>query len=93
MPSIQIAIPSMLADCTGGRTRVSIEAETVGTALTQMREQFPLLRVHVFDESDRPRPHVLIFYNDQSIALVDALEMPVKQGDRLTIVQAVSGGA
>jgi sulfur-carrier protein len=92
MSSIEIAIPSILSDCAGGRTRLTIEAATVGGALEQLRRQFPLLRVHLFDESARTRRHLLIFYNDQNIAWLDSLDVALKPGDQLSIVQAVSGG-
>ena len=92
MASIQMAIPSLLADCTGGRTRLALEAATIADALKQMRQQFPLLRVHLFDETDRLRRHVLIFHNQQNIGLLDSLDVPLEPGDELSIVQAVSGG-
>ena len=40
----------------------------------------------------RIRKHVLIYYNDQSILWLDSLDVSLKTGDRLQIIQAVSGG-
>ena len=38
------------------------------------------------------RQHVLLFYNDESTRWLDTLDVPLRPGDRLEIVQAVSGG-
>lgn len=89
---VEVSIPTLLRDCTGGQTRFCVEATTLAGALQAMLKAYPLLRVHLFDEGERVRPHVLIFYNEENIAWLDRLEIPLKPGDRLTVAQAVSGG-
>lgn len=39
-----------------------------------------------------PRKHVLIFFNDDNLAWIADRDVPLKAGDRLQVVQAVSGG-
>lgn len=90
--SIDVTIPTILSDCTGGRNPVTIEAATLGEALRRLRESYPLLRVHLYDEEEKLRPHVLIFYNEESTRWLEHLDMPLRPGDRLEILQAVSGG-
>jgi molybdopterin synthase sulfur carrier subunit len=90
--TIEVAIPSILRDCTGGRNPVTIEAATLAEALQRLRETYPLLRTHIYDEAERLRPHVLIFYNDESTRWLERLDVPLQPGDRLEILQAVSGG-
>jgi len=90
--SIEVAITSILRDCTGGRNPVTIEAATLAEALQRLRETYPLLRTHIYDEAERLRPHVLIFYNDESTRWLERLDVPLQPGDRLEILQAVSGG-
>lgn len=82
----------MLRDCTGGRPRFSIAAATLEEALAELFRVYPLLRVHLYDEADRLRKHVLIFFNGENIARLDRLDIPAHPGDKLTILQAVSGG-
>jgi len=67
-------------------------AVTLEDALQRMREEYPLLRVHLYDEEEKLRPHVLLFYNGESIRWLDRLDLPLRLGDRLEILQAVSGG-
>lgn len=89
---IPITIPALLQDCVGGRREVSVEADRLDRAIDEVRRAFPLLRTHVWDDAGRTRRHVLIFYNETPLRWIDRLDAPLKEGDRLAIVQAVSGG-
>jgi sulfur-carrier protein len=89
---IEVSVPTILRDCTGGRNPVTIEAGTLEEALDRLRSAYPLLRIHLYDENMQLRQHVLLFYNDESTRWLDTLDVPLRPGDRLDIVQAVSGG-
>jgi molybdopterin converting factor small subunit len=52
----------------------------------------PALRVHLCDESGKFRPHVLCFLNEVNTRWLDGADPRLQQGDRITILQAVSGG-
>ncbi len=89
---IEVTVPGLLADCVGGRTTFPLSAETLSDALRRMREEYPLLKVHIYDEQEAVRRHVVIFYNERSIAWLPSLEVPLRDGDRIHVLQAVSGG-
>lgn len=82
----------MLKDCTGGASLFAIEADTLSEAVDRLFDTYPLLRLHVFDEAGEQRPHVLLYYNEDNLKWLDTLDIPLKMGDRLTVLQAVSGG-
>jgi molybdopterin synthase sulfur carrier subunit len=92
MTDIEVSIPAMLRDCAGDCTRFSVEAETLSGALERVFASYPLLRTHLYDEAGRVRQHVLIFYNEESLARLERLDLPLRPGDRLTVLQNVSGG-
>lgn len=89
---LEVHVPTMLRDCTGNRARFEIEAITVKDAIRTLLDTYPLLRVHMYTEAGALRKHVLIFYNEDNLAWLSDLDVPVKAGDRLSVVQAVSGG-
>jgi molybdopterin converting factor small subunit len=89
---IDVTLPSLLADSAGGKRRLQLEAETLAGALDRLLEAYPLLRPHLYDEAMRVRKHVLIFFNDENLATLQDRAIPLKPGDRLQVVQAVSGG-
>ena len=89
---IDVIIPGMLRDSVGGRTKFTIDALTLADALETIQRDFPLLRVHMWDDHGALRQHVLIFLNDEGIRWMPDLDVTLKSGDRIQIVQAVSGG-
>lgn len=86
-----VTIPAILADAIGTRS-LEIVATTVRDALAELRRH-PKLGPLVFDESRSMRKHVLLFVNDTDARHLPSLDESLKPGDRLQIVQAVSGGA
>ncbi len=89
---IMVTVPALLRDSTGGQTTFAVDGETLDEALRHMQETYPLLRNHLYDEAGQLRPHVLIFYNAESIAWLERLDVPLHPGDRIDVLQAVSGG-
>lgn len=89
---IDVQIPALLQDCVGNTRQLAIDADRLDAAIARIREDFPLLRPHVWDDAGNLRQHVLIFYNDTAIRWLDRLDVPLNEGDRVTIVQAISGG-
>jgi len=89
---IEVSVPALLRDCTHHQTGFLLEADTLSAALQQLVSRYPLLGVHLYDEQEQLRRHVLIFYNDESIAWLPRLDVPLQPGDTLTVLQNVSGG-
>jgi molybdopterin converting factor small subunit len=71
---------------------IVVEGETLDEALEDAYERLPALRVHLCDESGNFRPHVLCFLNDVNSRWLQRSERRLRDGDRITILQAVSGG-
>ena len=92
MPTIPIEIPSLLRDSAGGAPILEVKADTVRGAIDALLAAHPLLRNHLFDQTGKRRQHVLIFYNDEDINWLESLDRPLEPGDRMTVLQAVSGG-
>ena len=76
----------------GMRRSVALEAESLGGALTALTRRHPALEVHLFDDGGGLRQHVLCFHNDVNSRWLDSMDVPLAEGDRITILQAVSGG-
>jgi len=69
------------------------EAATAREALHALAERYPQLPRFVLDDQQRLRRHVNIFINDALIADRIELSDPLRDGDQLHILPAVSGGA
>ena len=91
MASVMVRLPSVMDPIVEGKRSFSIEVETLADVVARLREE-PKLGGHLFDESGAFRPHVLCFHNETNLRWLEDLSMRVKEGDTITILQAVSGG-
>jgi molybdopterin converting factor small subunit len=89
--SVTVELPSMLASILGGVRRIEALGDTWPAALEDAFRSVPALRVHVYDETGALRRHVLCFVNDVNTRFGDS-PVRLRDGDRITILQAVSGG-
>ena len=92
MPTISISVPRMLSSFTGGKRRFAVDADTVAGALGAAEKMYPMLRVHLFDETGGVRQHVQIFVNATDCRDLLSMQEPVKDGDEIIVLQAISGG-
>jgi molybdopterin converting factor small subunit len=90
--TVPVSLPSLLHPAADGRGEVKVEAETFEGAMEALLERYPLLRRHLYEESGELREHVNLFWNDQNVRWLDEPQAPLKPGDTITILQAVSGG-
>lgn len=89
MADVRVAIPTMLASLVRGDRRFTVAGDDLSAVVDALLARHPELRVHLLDEQGAIRPHVAVFHND---TVVRSLEGPVRDGDTLTVLQAVSGG-
>ena len=93
MAQVTVRLPSLLAKLVDGASDIHVEAETLKGALDELVRRYPALTVHLFDERGELRRHVLCFHNEENTRWFDCLDRPVRGGDLITFLQAVSGGA
>jgi sulfur-carrier protein len=70
----------------------AIEAATVGGALADYFERYPLVRSYVVDEHFSVRRHVALFVNDNQVIDRHSLTDPLTANDTVHVFQALSGG-
>jgi molybdopterin converting factor small subunit len=92
MPSVTVELPSLLRRFAGDAATVALEAGTVREALDALVALHPTLAVHLFDGGGDLRQHVLCFHNETNTRWLPDLDVALEPGDRITIMQAVSGG-
>ena len=89
---LAVHLPTLLRPSVGGHDSVVVDAATLREALDTLLVQHPLLRFHLYDSSGALRTHVIVYYNGESVALMDSLDVPLREGDELEVINAVSGG-
>ncbi|MBO9680146.1 MAG: MoaD/ThiS family protein [Acidovorax sp.] len=69
-----------------------VAAPTLRAALDRALDAAPALRSYVLDEQGAVRRHVAVFVNARQIASRSALDIPLEDGDRVVVIQALTGG-
>jgi molybdopterin converting factor small subunit len=87
--SCTVRIPSPLRSYTGGAASVPGDGATVATVLADLERRFGGIRFRMVDEQDRIRPHIRLYVNTSEVT---ALSQPVRPGDTVHVICALSGG-
>jgi sulfur-carrier protein len=90
---VHVKIPTPLKKLTGGQDVIKAEGSTVGEVLQWLTKTYPVLEERLRDERGEVRRFINIYVNDEDIRFIQNLETPLKEGDRLSIIPAIAGGA
>lgn len=91
--AVIVFIPTALRQFAGDRAEVEVDARTVGEALDKVMSSSPELRKHLYSEQGTLRNFVNIYVNDEDVRSAQRLETSVKDGDTVSIIPAIAGGA
>jgi adenylyltransferase/sulfurtransferase len=90
---MQIHIPAPLRVYTGQQDVVTVAGVTVESALQGLCAQHPEMKKHLFTADNKLRSFVNLYLNDDDIRYLEGLQTPVKDGDALSIIPSIAGGA
>src|SRR6187455_1550672 len=88
-----INIPTPLRPFTDKKESVEVSGATVGELLADLTTRYEGLRKHLYADSGKLRNFVNVYLNDEDIRYLQKEQTPVKEGDSLSIVPSVAGGA
>lgn len=88
---ITLQLPPALVKETGTE-RTTVTGKSVAEALDSLNTQHPGVADRIRTELNEPRRHILIYVNDTEVRELDGLRTALKDGDKLFVVAAVSGG-
>ena len=91
--AIDVRIPTILRTYTGGQKAVEGAGDTINDLLTDLDAKFPGLRGRLITEEGGLHRFVNVYVNDEDVRFLGALDAKVNDGDTVTILPAVAGGA
>jgi molybdopterin synthase sulfur carrier subunit len=90
--AIEVRIPTILRSYTGGAKAVQGAGSTLGELLINLDAEHGGLRDRLVD-GESLRRFVNVYLNDEDVRFLGGLETPVADGDTVTVLPAVAGGA
>jgi molybdopterin/thiamine biosynthesis adenylyltransferase/rhodanese-related sulfurtransferase/molybdopterin converting factor small subunit len=89
----KILIPTPLRPFTDKQESVELSGTTVGDILKQLTSRFEGLRKHLYTDDGKLRSFVNVYVNDEDIRYLQREQTPIKDGDTVSIIPSVAGGA
>jgi molybdopterin converting factor small subunit len=90
--AIEVRIPTILRSYTSGAKSVQGSGSTLGELLVNLDAEHGGLRDRLVD-GESLRRFVNVYLNDEDVRFLGGLETPVADGDTVTVLPAVAGGA
>jgi sulfur-carrier protein len=91
--AITVSIPTALRQYAGGSAAVTLPSGSVGEVLAGLVEQHPQLGKQLYNEQGQLRNFVNIYVGDEDIRYLQGPETPVPEGETISIIPAIAGGA
>ncbi len=90
--AIEVRIPTILRTYTGGAKQVEGSGSTLAELIDDLDKRHSGLRGRLVEDGALRR-FVNVYLNDEDVRFLGGLETPVKDGDTVTVLPAVAGGA
>jgi sulfur-carrier protein len=91
--SIEVRIPTVLRTHTDGEKKVHGEGATLRDLLDDLETRHPGLKPALVDEEGKLHRFINVYVNDEDVRFLGAIETPLADGDSVSILPAVAGGA
>lgn len=90
---VKVRIPTPLRRLCEGKELVEVEGKTLMEALQNLEDKYPGFKERLFEADGKLRRFVNIFVNEEDIRFLKGLATPLKDGDEISIIPAIAGGA
>jgi molybdopterin synthase sulfur carrier subunit len=91
--SVQVYIPTPFRRATDNQDRVLLDAPDVKSLLDGLEERYGGLKGLIRDEQGVVHRHVNVYVNNEAIDALAGLQTPLRDGDEVSIIPALAGGA
>lgn len=91
--AIDVRIPTILRSYTDGQKAVQGAGDTIGDLLADLDAKHPGLRGRLITDEGALHRFVNVYINDEDVRFLGSLDAKLADGDTVTILPAVAGGA
>ncbi len=91
--AVEVRIPTILRSYTGGEKSVQGSGETLSALLEDLESRHAGLRERLITADGGLHRFVNVYVNDEDVRFLGGLETKLSDGDSVTVLPAVAGGA
>lgn len=90
---MQVHVTSVIRRAVNDQKEISVEGGTINELIENIERDYPGFRAQVLDESGTPHRFVNIYLNDEDIRYLQGPDTTLAEGDSVSILPSVAGGA
>jgi MoaD family protein len=90
---VEVRIPTVFRRYTGNEAVVSVESGTIGELFEQIETRYPGFKEQLMSEDGQLHRFVNVYVNDEDARYLDKLDTKVSEGDTVSLLPSVAGGA
>ena len=90
---VKVRVPSPLMKLTNNQAEVTAEGGTIADIFNDLESQFAGIKERICEENGTPRRFINIYLNEEDIRFLDGENTKIKDGDEVSIIPAIAGGA
>jgi sulfur-carrier protein len=91
--AIEVRVPTILRSYTGGAKVVEGSGDTLGALIDDLDTKHSGLKGRLITDDGGLHRFVNVYVNDEDVRFLGALDAKLSDGDSVTILPAVAGGA
>ena len=91
--SVEVRIPTVFRKFTDQAASVALEPGTISNLVDQLEGRFPEIKGQVRDDEGELHRFLNVYLNDEDIRYLDRLETKAEDGDTVSLLPSVAGGA
>ena len=91
--SVKVRIPTPLQKLTQNQSEVSCKGSNIGEIIQSLEAQFPGIKDRLCDSDGKLRRFINVYVNEEDIRFQDGVNTKLKDGDDISIIPAIAGGA
>lgn len=91
--TIEVRIPTVLRKHTDGQAALEATGATIRELIEDLGSRFPDFKGQVVGEDDNLHRFINVYANDEDVRYLDGMDTKVADGDVVSILPAVAGGA
>lgn len=91
--AVKVKIPTPLRNLTQDQETVQAQTGTLHDLVGELEGSYPGMRDRLLDEGGEIRRFVNVYVNGEDVRFLQGLQTELGEGDEVSIVPAVAGGA
>ncbi len=91
--AVKVRIPTPLQKLTNNQSEIHCEAVNINQLLADLEKTYPGIKERLCDGEGKLRRFVNVYVNEEDIRFLQGQETTLKDGDDISIIPAIAGGA